>query len=109
MSAGSVYLRDLDGTGSLHVCAEGDPGAIEFVPAAIATDQAERDRLANKWLLSRFNYDTQMNKKPMWNPEQCTAEEYIAHIRTNKPFALQRAYEMADWALAQRTAEEVTA
>jgi hypothetical protein len=28
-----VWLRDLDGTGSLHVCAEGDPGAIEFVEA----------------------------------------------------------------------------
>lgn len=24
----AMYARDLDGTGSLHVCAEGDPGAI---------------------------------------------------------------------------------
>jgi hypothetical protein len=23
-----AYLRDLDGTGSMHVCAKGDPGAI---------------------------------------------------------------------------------
>lgn len=28
----SVYLRDLDGTGSMHVCAKGDPGAVEYVP-----------------------------------------------------------------------------
>ena len=25
------FLRDVDGTGSLHPCLEGDPGAIEFV------------------------------------------------------------------------------
>lgn len=24
------YVRDLDGTGSLHACSEGDPGAIPF-------------------------------------------------------------------------------
>lgn len=24
----ALYARDLDGTGSLHVCAKGDPGAI---------------------------------------------------------------------------------
>jgi len=29
----SVWLRDIDGTGSLHPCAKGDPGAIEYVPA----------------------------------------------------------------------------
>ena len=34
-----VYLRDLDGTGSLHVCAEGDPGAIEFVEARAYCDE----------------------------------------------------------------------
>lgn len=27
-----VYLRDLDGTGSMHVCAKGDPGAVAYVP-----------------------------------------------------------------------------
>ena len=26
----SGWVRDLDGTGSLHVCAEGDPGAMPF-------------------------------------------------------------------------------
>ena len=31
-----VYLRDLDGTGSLHVCSKGDPGAIAHVPATDA-------------------------------------------------------------------------
>lgn len=29
----SIFLRDLDGTGSLHPCGNGDPGAIEFVLA----------------------------------------------------------------------------
>jgi hypothetical protein len=28
-----AYLRDLDGTGSLHVCAKGDPGAIPVYTA----------------------------------------------------------------------------
>lgn len=26
----SVWLRDIDGTGSMHVCAKGDPGAVEY-------------------------------------------------------------------------------
>jgi hypothetical protein len=29
-----VYLRDVDGTGSMHPCAKGDPGAVEFVSVA---------------------------------------------------------------------------
>lgn len=28
-----TFLRDVDGTGSLHPCGEGDPGAIAYVPA----------------------------------------------------------------------------
>jgi len=28
----TVYLRDIDGTGSMHVCAKGDPGAVAYVP-----------------------------------------------------------------------------
>lgn len=31
-----VYMRDLDGTGSMHVCAKGDPGAIEYVKSDLA-------------------------------------------------------------------------
>lgn len=27
-----VYLRDLDGTGSMHPCSKGDPGAIAYYP-----------------------------------------------------------------------------
>jgi hypothetical protein len=27
-----VFLRDIDGTGSMHPCAEGDSGAVEYVP-----------------------------------------------------------------------------
>lgn len=33
----SIWLRDVDGTGSMHPCAKGDPGAIEYVPAIAAT------------------------------------------------------------------------
>jgi hypothetical protein len=32
-----AWLRDIDGTGSLHPCAKGDPGAIEFRPASAIT------------------------------------------------------------------------
>ena len=34
MASELVYLRDLDGTGSMHVCASGDDGAIAYAPAA---------------------------------------------------------------------------
>jgi hypothetical protein len=27
-----AWLRDIDTTGSLHVCAKGDPGATPFIP-----------------------------------------------------------------------------
>ena len=27
-----VFLRDLDGTGSMHACSNGDPGAVTYVP-----------------------------------------------------------------------------
>jgi hypothetical protein len=27
----AIYMRDLDGTGSMHPCSKGDPGAIRFV------------------------------------------------------------------------------
>lgn len=33
-----AYLRDLDGSGSFHVCAKGDPGAI----AVVAVSETER-------------------------------------------------------------------
>ena len=26
-----IYARDLDGTGSMHICSEGDPGAVRYV------------------------------------------------------------------------------
>ena len=29
----AVYLRDLDGTGSMHVCSQEDPGAREYLPS----------------------------------------------------------------------------
>ena len=28
-----IWCRDLDGTGSMHPCSKGDPGAVEFIPA----------------------------------------------------------------------------
>lgn len=27
-----IYMRDLDGTGSMHPCLEGDPGAVAYEP-----------------------------------------------------------------------------
>ena len=27
-----IYARDLDGTGSMHICSKEDPGAVAFVP-----------------------------------------------------------------------------
>lgn len=35
-----LYARDLDGTGSLHICAQGDPCAIEFVEIDLKTWEA---------------------------------------------------------------------
>lgn len=32
----TVYLRDLDGTGSMHVCSKGDAGAIAYCPKGAA-------------------------------------------------------------------------
>ena len=34
MASELVYLRDLDGTGSMHICASGDDGAIAYAPAS---------------------------------------------------------------------------
>ena len=28
----TVWLRDLDGTGSMHLCSKGDSGAVEYAP-----------------------------------------------------------------------------
>lgn len=25
-----IYARDLDGTGSMHICSKGDPGAVKY-------------------------------------------------------------------------------
>lgn len=33
-----IFLRDIDGTGSLHPCAKNDPGAMEFVQVRMPTD-----------------------------------------------------------------------
>jgi hypothetical protein len=35
-----AYLRDLDGTGSFHVCAKGDPGCFPVFAIAAATRRA---------------------------------------------------------------------
>lgn len=52
-----AWLRDIDGTGSLHPCAKGDPGAIEFYPqSALDALRGEVERLrreltlANGWI-----------------------------------------------------------
>lgn len=55
-----------------------------------------RDELADLFLVSEFN---RYNGVRNWRPEQSTASEYVAHIRRSKPFALDEAYRMADWAI----------
>ena len=37
MSSELVYLRDLDGSGSMHVCAATDAGAVPYVPETTLT------------------------------------------------------------------------
>ena len=49
-----AWLRDIDGTGSLHPCAKSDPGAIEFRPAsAITALEGEVERLSRDALRYR--------------------------------------------------------
>lgn len=36
-----VWLRDLDGTGSMHPAAKGDPGAVMYVPASALRSSGE--------------------------------------------------------------------
>lgn len=33
-----VWLRCVDGTGSMHPCSKGDPGALAYVPAETTDD-----------------------------------------------------------------------
>lgn len=33
----NIFARDIDGTGSMHACSKGDPGAVEFAPFKITT------------------------------------------------------------------------
>lgn len=35
-----IWARDLDGTGSMHPCAKGDPGAVEFIRADLVEQMA---------------------------------------------------------------------
>jgi hypothetical protein len=41
-----IYMRDLDGTGSMHPCLKGDPGAVAYEPVNANV------RLAAKVLMS---------------------------------------------------------
>lgn len=41
----TLFARDLDGTGSPHVCAKGDPGAYLYCRADAAIDAKARDLL----------------------------------------------------------------
>lgn len=36
--ASVIYMRDVDGTGSLHPCSKGDPGALAYVPAETSAE-----------------------------------------------------------------------
>lgn len=51
-----VYLRDIDGTGSLHVCSKGDPGAIKYIPAECPHEIVPRQKFVD--ILGRVWDDT---------------------------------------------------
>lgn len=55
-----AWLRDLDGTGSLHACSEGDPGAIAVVP--IEELYALQSRLAEVEGERDNQYDENVNR-----------------------------------------------
>ena len=44
-----VYLRDLDGTGSMQPCAKDDPGAVKFVRAVAGTEYLRGYQEAIQW------------------------------------------------------------
>lgn len=64
-----VWLRDLDGTGSMHVCAEGDPGAVLYYPA---DDDREADAFLVEWRV----------QGEQW--VDCHADEVRAHDQARK-------------------------
>lgn len=43
MDAESVWLREIGDERSMYLCAKGDPGAVEYVPAEISISQHELD------------------------------------------------------------------
>lgn len=58
-----VFLRDVDGTGSLHVCAEGDPGAHEFINSLVldaisawCAFQASKYRNVNEQVAAAYDH-----------------------------------------------------
>ncbi|CAM5511419.1 hypothetical protein ACFSUK_28610 [Sphingobium scionense] len=65
-----------------------------------------RDQLADLFLVSEFNTRSPLDSRPLFDPAQCTSAEYVAHIRSYKPFALEYAYRMADWAIHVATLAE---
>jgi hypothetical protein len=50
---GVVWLRDVDGTGSMHPCAEGDDGAVAYTPVLPPEDDAAKPYLDDRPVTER--------------------------------------------------------
>jgi hypothetical protein len=44
MNWDSIWAADLDGTGSMHICSDGDPGCVEYIPRTEADRLVESER-----------------------------------------------------------------
>jgi hypothetical protein len=80
-----VYLRDLDGTGSMHVCSDGDAGFIPYLPADLPPTDAqivadERVKDVCRWLKASLGCPAFV-----WDPDQREMAEYaLAQLKDNK-------------------------
>lgn len=69
----SEWLRDVDGTGSLHLCDPDDDGAIEYVPA----DQANYKSLSGSGIPECLDEATEVREKvtgPSQEPDPLTSD-----------------------------------
>lgn len=71
LNGGHVYLRDLDGTGSLHPCSKGDPGAMPYkrargpLPMSLAPEQ-EGLHIIAQCRTYLYKDDTWGEVEPVW-------------------------------------------
>jgi hypothetical protein len=89
-----VYLRDLDGTGSMHVCSKGDAGFIPYLPndllptLAAALELPEVKALVEALeRIYELNYENADENGHRWHNSDLIAQEVsfaIAQIKEPK-------------------------